>query len=136
MADIAITAANVLTRGGSTLADGTAGAVVTAGQAVYLDSDGTWKLADNDTATVAARSPGGFALNGAAVGQPLKVHKSGPITIGGTLVAGTAYYLSSTPGGICPVADLGTGDYPTIVGIATSTTVLNVKFHESGVALP
>ena len=51
------------------------------------------------------------------------------------MTAGVAYYLSDTPGGICPVADLATGEYPTIIGIATSTTVLDVKFHASGVAL-
>jgi hypothetical protein len=51
------------------------------------------------------------------------------------MTAGVAYYLSDTPGGICPVADLGTGEYPSIVGIATSTTVLNVNFQSSGVVL-
>lgn len=136
MADLTITATSVAAQGGAKIRHGTAGAAVTAGQVVYLDeSAGTWKLADNDSATAAARSPRGIALNGAASGQPLAVHLEGPITIGATLTAGVAYYLSSAPGGICPVADLATGDYPTIVGIATSTTVLDVKFHESGVAL-
>jgi hypothetical protein len=57
------------------------------------------------------------------------------VTIGATLTAGVAYYLSGTPGGIRPVADNTTGDYPVILGIATSTTVLNVKIQEAGVAL-
>jgi len=136
MADIAITAANVLAKGGASVVNSVAGAAITAGQLVYYDSAAaSWKLADNDSATAAARSPGGIALNGAAAGQPLAVLKSGPIIIGGTLTAGVAYYLSATPGGLCPVADLGTGKYPTIIGIAKSTTVLDVKIHESGVAL-
>ncbi len=136
MADISITAANVVGQGGAKTTSGVAGAAVTAGQVGYLDATtGTWKLADNNSATAAARSPQGIFLNSAASGQPVKVATSGPVTIGGTLTAGVAYYLSATAGGICPVADLTTGHYPTIVGIATSTTVLSVKFHESGVAL-
>ena len=135
-ADLTITAASVVKGSNAVVENGTAGATITAGQAVYYDSAvGTWKLADGNSATAAARSPKGFALNGAASGQPLTLHKSGNVTIGATLTAGVAYYLSDTPGGICPVADLATGEYPTIVGIATSTTVLKVQFLESGVAL-
>lgn len=136
MADLTITAANVLKGSGSSVTNGTAGASVTAGQVVYLDSTaGTYKLADCDSGTAAARSPDGIALHAAASGQPLAVLTGGPITIGATLTAGDAYYLSATGGGICPVADLVTGNYPTIIGIATSASVLNVKFLESGVAL-
>lgn len=136
MADITITAANVLAGAGASVSRGTAGATITAGQVVYLDTaDGRWKLADNNSATALVRNPGGIALNGASNGQPLAVLTEGPITIGGTVVAGTAYYLSDTPGGICPVADLGAGEYPSIIGIATSAAVLSVKINASGVAL-
>lgn len=134
--DLSLTAANVVAGSGSTVVAGTAGAAVTAGQVVYRDAaTGTWKLADDNSATAAARTPEGIALNGAASGQPLSVLRAGPVTIGATLTAGVAYYLSDTPGGICPVADLASGEYPTIIGIATSTTVLDVKIHASGVAL-
>jgi hypothetical protein len=136
MADITITATSVLKGSGSTVKHGTAGATVTAGQVVYLDtSDGEYKLADCDSGTAAVRSPAGIALHASADGQPLAILSAGPITIGATLTAGVAYYLSATPGGIAPVADLGAGDYPTIIGIATSTTVLNVDFQESGASL-
>lgn len=136
MADLSITAANVLAGAGATLASGTAGATITAGQTVYYDSAAAkYKLADADSATAAVRSPVGIALNGASDGQPLKVLTKGTITIGATLVAGTTYYLSDTPGGIAPAGDPTTGDYPTIIGIATSTSVLKVNITESGVAL-
>jgi len=135
MADITITAANVIAGSGSKRVSGTAGATITAGQAVYLDTaDSKYKLADADGA-VGVRSPAGIALNGASNGQPLAVLTSGPITIGGTVTAGVAYYLSPNPGGICPVADVLSGDYPTIMGIATTTAILNIKIQESGVAL-
>lgn len=136
MADLSITAANVVATAGTRVETGTAGATITAGQAVYYDSEAsTYKLADCDSATVAARSPRGIALNGAASGQPLSVATKGPVTIGATLTGGVVYYLSGTAGGICPVADLATGDYPTILGIASSASVLDVLVHESGFAL-
>lgn len=135
MADLSITAANV-TPGSAQKTTGTAGATITAGQVVYLDPDAlTYKLADSDSATAAARSPAGIALHGASSGQPLTVLTSGRITIGATMTAGLAYYVSKTAGGICPVADIAPGGYATIVGIANSTTVLSVQFLESGVAV-
>ncbi len=59
-----------------------AGASITAGQVVYIGSDGRWALADDDSATAAAKIPGGIALNGASAGQPIDVQTSGSLTIG------------------------------------------------------
>ena len=133
MADLVITAASVLAGSGAKKVNGTAGATITAGQVVYLDSsDGKYKLADNDSATAAVRSPAGIALHGASANQPLTILSQGPITIGATTAVGVVYCLSSTAGGICPDADIATGDYNTILGIGTSTTVIDVKMHEAG----
>jgi hypothetical protein len=136
MADLTITAASVVADANSTTETGVLGATVTAGQALYKDTaDSRWKLADNNGASALIRTPTGIALNGGASGQPVRVLRSGDITIGATMTAGVAYYLSDTPGGICPVADVGSGEYPSIIGIAISTTVLKVNFTPSGVAL-
>lgn len=136
MADLSITATAVLAGSGATTENGTLGATVTAGQVLYKDSaDSLLKLADNNSATAGIRSVYGIALNGGAAGQPVKVLRAGPLTLNAVLTAGVAYYSSDTPGGICPVGDLLTGEYPTIIGIATSTTVLNVDIQASGVAL-
>lgn len=136
MADLTVTAASVLAGTNATITRGIAGATITAGQAVYLDetTTGEWLLADSDSATAAVRGSArfGIALNGASDGQPLSVQTGGNITIGATVVAGVAYYLSDTPGGICPFADLATGDYVTLVGIATSTTVIAIDTLYSG----
>lgn len=134
MADITITAANVV--GGSSARDyGTAGEAITAGKAVYLSAaTNKWMLADNNSATAAARKAGGIALNGAALNQPIAVQKKGEITIGATLTPGAAYYLSDTPGGICPVADIGAGEYYCLLGLAKSATVLDVNIQFPGVA--
>lgn len=135
MADISITAANVVPGSDAVRESGTAGATITAGQLVYLDtSDMKFKLADSNGAA-ALRVPNGIALNGASNGQPLVIQKGGDITIGGTLTAGIPYFLSDTPGGLCPLPDIGTGEYSCIIGIAKSTSVLAVNIQPSGVAL-
>jgi hypothetical protein len=135
MTDISITAANVVAASDTRKVTGTAGATITAGQTVYLDAtDNRYKLADSNGAA-ALRVPVGIALNGASSGQPLTIAERGAITIGATLTGGVAYYQSDTPGGICPVADVGASEYVTLIGIATSTTVLDVSIVPSGVAL-
>jgi hypothetical protein len=135
MADISITAANVVAGSDAVRESGTAGATVTAGQLVYLDtSDMKYKLADSNGAA-ALRVPNGIALNGASNGQPLSVQKGGDITIGGTMTAGIPYFLSDTPGGLCPLPDIGAGEFSCIIGIAKSTSVLAVNIQPSGVAL-
>lgn len=134
MADLSITAANVIA-GNGTKEAGVAGATITAGKAVYYDeATAKWKLADCDDASAAVRmsSKSGIALNGASDGQPLVVFRKGDITIGATLTAGTAYYLSPTAGGICPLADVQAGDNIVQIGLAKSTTVLEVGIVYTG----
>ena len=135
MADLTITAANVISGSGSKIDYGKSVATIVAGKAVYLDAADKYQLSDSNSATAAVRAVDGISLNGASDGQPIAVHKSGPLTMGATLSAGATYYLSETPGGIQPGADLTTGEYPTVIGVATSTTVLNVKIQSAGVAI-
>jgi len=137
MVDLVITAADVATADGGVVEHGTAGASITAGQVVYLDevTTGRYLLADTDSVTAAVRKPRGIALNSASDGQPLAIHKSGPLTIGAVVAAGVAYYLSGTPGGICPVADVAPGDYPSIIGMGISTTQINVSIQAPNVVL-
>jgi hypothetical protein len=86
MADLVITAANVLPGSSAVIKEGTAGAAITAGQVVYADSaTNTYKLADCNSATAAVRSPKGIALHAAASGQPIAILTSGLITIGATV---------------------------------------------------
>lgn len=134
MSDLTITATSVIPGGGAKTIDGTAGVAITAGQVVYYDtSAGTYKLADCDSATSAVRSPAGIALNGAASGQPVEVLTEGEITIGATVEASVPYFLSPTAGGICPLADVLSGDYAVFLGFGVSTTKIRVKIVEAGV---
>jgi hypothetical protein len=137
MADLVITAANVAAGVGARTVTGTAGATITAGQVVYQDpADSRYKLADANSGTAAIRVPAGIALHGSLAGQPLTILVQGLITIGAAVSQGVAYYLSATPGGIAVAADMVTGVYPTIMGIAVSATVIDVQIHQSGVAVP
>lgn len=137
MADITITAGNVISGSGSAVETGTANATITAGQPVYRASaDSRFGLSDANSATAEVRDVYGIALNGASAGQPISVHKSGPLTIGATLVVGGVYTLSRTAGGICPVADLTTGDYVSVIGVATSASVLSVVINNSATVKP
>jgi hypothetical protein len=129
MADLTITAASVVPGSDAVTVTGTAGEALTAGQAVYKKAaDSKWYKADCNSATAEIRVASGVVLTGSAAGQPVVVQKSGSITIGATVTAGVVYYLSGTAGGIRPVADNTTGDYPQTIGIATSATVLNLDF--------
>jgi hypothetical protein len=136
MADIVITAANVVKGSNARTEDGIAGATITAGQVVYKDdTTAKYLLADSNSATADARQGVGIALNGAALNQPIEVVTGGDVTVGGTLTAGVAYYLSDTPGGICAVADVGAAEYVCLLGLAKSTTVLAVDIQFPNVAL-
>lgn len=110
---------------------GTAGATIAAGQTVYLDaSTNTYKLADAGAATTDAME--GFALTGAASGQPIKVLTGGLLN-GTGFTDGEAYFLNTTAGNIGLYADLTANtDYITYVGVATSTTTMLVNIHVSG----
>ncbi|MER9883102.1 hypothetical protein [Mesorhizobium sp. M0118] len=115
---------------------GIAGATITAGQWVYLDSTtGKYGLADTDSATAGVRSAIGVALNSASANQPLAVQSDGLVTIGGAILAGVAYYLSGTPGAMCPIADVAAGDYPLVLGMGVSTTVLDISIVYPAVVL-
>lgn len=137
MADISITAANVKLVGGPT-EDTTAAVAVTAGQMVFKEAaSGKDKLSDNDSATAEVRGIRGMALNNAGADQPLTLAKEGALVDLGSavLTAGVDYYLSGTPGSICPRADVTTGDDPIRIGMAETTSRLRLDFADPNVTL-
>lgn len=135
MADLTITAANVVGSDNSTQEKALAGETIAAGKAIYVSSTTKkFMLADSNSATAEAKVATHIALNGAALNQPVIGHKSGDLTIGATLTVGATYFLSDTPGGICPDADVGSGENVCQVGIAKTTSVLSVKFVTPGVS--
>ncbi len=116
---------------------GIAGATITAGQVVYRDpTTRKFLLADANSVTAAARSPEGIALNGASLNQPLVVQTAGDINPGAAVTVGATYYLSDTPGGIAPVADLASGEFVTVLGVGTAANNIKLGILVSGAAVP
>ncbi len=137
MTDLSITASEVQPgTDGATFDQGTAGATITAGQTLYIDTadSNKLKLGDCDSATLAVRTCAGIALHAALAGQPIRYQTGGPVTIGASaaMVVGTVFLLSDTPGGIMPAADLEIGDYTSVLGVATAAGVLALKINNSG----
>ena len=133
MTDISVTATAVVAASAALVEHGKAGTTITAGQVVYKDpADGLLKLSDNDNASATIRSVFGIALNG---GATVSVIKRGSLTLNAVLTKGAVYALSGTPGGIAPIADVTTGDDLIVLGIALSTTVLDVQINPTGVTM-
>ena len=109
------------------------GEAVDAGEVVFLHTGGTYMLADcTDTAK---DEIAGIAVTGNASSAYGNIATGGTIDLGATLTVGERYYLS-TGGNIMPSGDLTTGDYVSLLGIATSTSLLQLSFINAGVQVP
>lgn len=130
-ADVTITSTSVVPGANAQYRYGVAGAAITAGQLVYLDTTtNTWKLSDANL-SAAASDVDGIAINSAANGAPVTiVTQDDDLTLGGTAAEGTIYILSATAGGIAPAADLTTGWYAVVVALGKSAT--KVRFRAEG----
>lgn len=135
MADITVTAANVRASSGQeNLRVGTAGATITAGQSIYVDTADAnkIKLADAN-ASAATAILGGVAMTNAASGQPVVYVTGGTYVAGATVVKGTVYILSANAGGIAPAADAAAGWYVSVLGVGASTTEIAIDISNTGI---
>lgn len=134
MADLSITAANVLAASGAEKNRATAGAAITAGQVIYiLSTDSKAYLADDTTAVKAAAR--GVALNNAAIGQPVTYISAGDFNPGAAVAVGLIYGVTDTPGGIGLVSERASADFVTVLGIATTTSNIHLSINRSGYAI-
>ena len=138
MANLTQTAANVTAIGDVARIDMVVGGEsVTQGMPVYLASTGKWLQHDANTAA-AASAQQGIAMtpcSGDGVRFGVMRTKGARVNLGATLVKGTVYVVSATKGAICPQADLTTGDYIQLLGIAESTSILKTLFDPTGIQL-
>ena len=137
MADLSVTATQVLVSAAGGTYNGTAGEAITAGQPVYVSTGSTLMIADANATTSATTvaSVKGIALNGGATGQPIQVQTGGTITIGAGAApaVGTVYRLSETAGGIAPVGDTTNSHYVSIIGVGGATNTIKLSIYNSGV---
>jgi hypothetical protein len=130
-ADLSITAASVAGGAGQAVTVQNASASITAGQALYTSS-GQWALAKSN-GTAAQATLTGIALSTGVSGQPLVAQTAGNINLGATLVVGTYYVASpNNAGGIAPMADLSSGNYVSLLGVATTTSNLQMGISNTG----
>lgn len=136
MADISQTAANVKAGASTTRVQLVqAGETITQGQPVYLASDGKYYQTDaNDTAIKAQAK--GIAVTPASTDGYFLMANDGLVNLGATLAVGQVYVVSATKGGIAPYGDLTTNDFVTILGVATTTALMDINFIISGVQKP
>lgn len=139
MADISVTATAVVKSTGANSNAVIWGETVTAGMCVYLAADGKWYKAvttSGGTAIQAGSLGLGIAQTGGAANQPGFVQTTGDLTIGATIAVGVFYYVSQTAaGGFSLPADLGTGDYSSIIGYGKTTAVMTVLPIATGLTL-
>ena len=138
MADVTITAANVdaPTPGIST---GVSGEAISIGDVLYADSSDSNKLKKAQAdGTAAEATVVGIAMNTtSAADQHVGYATSGALTLGSGLTQGEVYFVSGTAGGIAPDADIATSNwYRSYLGVASSTTVLQLKIHNSTAQIP
>ena len=136
MANVSITAANVVKGSNAVVDEGTAGEALTGGQTACKKTDGKYYKADCDATAVTAdahiKEVEGIVLNASvAASQPVDVQTDGDITIGGTIVAGQSYYQSSTAGSICLFSDLSSTDHVVLIGVGNSTSVLRLAITDA-----
>lgn len=132
MADLVVTAANVAKADGSVQTKN-AGVAITAGESVYVDAAGVLQLCDH-ASTAAEAACSGVALCDAAIGQPCTYLTSGNYNPGAAVVVGTAYAVGAAAGGVAPIVDVGSGDFTTIIGVATTTSNIKLGLLPAGVA--
>ena len=135
MADLSITATNIIAVDGYYPVDKKAGEAVTRGKVAYTKAadDALWIATAVGTSAQAEVT--GIFLNDAAAGQPVRVISSGNLGFGTILTVGMIYVLSDA-GAIAPISDLTTSDYVSVLGIATTTSNLLLTIINSGVEVP
>lgn len=136
MADLSVVAADVLPVLNTTIMRGTAGATITAGQALYLNtSTGRYVQAQADDA--ATDHVVGIAAHGASNGQPIQIITGGTVDLGVTLTVGEIYVLSaSAAGGIAPESDLTSTNYVSVIGVAQTADNMILSITNSAAQVP
>ena len=139
MAELTITAANIIPVSGYREKTLLSASAITQGQAIYINSSNQWAIADADAAATATTPA--IALNEAtAANQPVQGITGGDVGFGAILTANEVYCCSAdTPagqnaGGIIPLADLSSGDFLAILGVATTTSNLHMLPYATAVA--
>ena len=102
---------------------------------VYLKAaDGKYWKADSNLSLAAATVVGLNVSTVAGADAAVTIVLSGSVNLGATLTVGGIYCAGAgVAGDIDLVADLTTGWYVSILGVASSASLLNLNIYNSGV---
>lgn len=130
MADYSVTAASVQQSSSAQVQAGTAGATITAGQAVFKDSTDSNKIKLADCTVDPSYECVGIAINNASDGQPMDyVVRDLGFNPGFAGAIGDVVILSEA-GALAPVADLSAADFAVVVGVFTTTSTMNLYLNQ------
>ena len=137
MADISITATDVVPATDAFVETVLLGETVTAGEILVYDStDNDWVVASNASDALSGSANGQnlrMALSSANSGQTIAVLRSdSDVSLGAVLAAGR-WYVLSTGGSISPESDATTADYSVLIGYAKTTSLLRFSPISTGV---
>lgn len=135
MADLTIVATEVLRDQDVALRNGRAGELITAGQAAYYDVDQGRFFKSSSVGSSQSAVVHGLAMNTASLNQTLRVQDDGAPTLGASagIVPGALYQLSTTDGGICPMADAKIWQYRTFIGCGMTENRLALGIESTGI---
>lgn len=140
MADLSQTAANVALGAATTpTLVGQYGESVTQGMPLYLNTDGKYYQCDANDGVLKAECKGIALTPGATngyglVGKPSATPGRSLINLGATLAIGTVYGVSATKGAICPIADITSTQFVSVIGVATTAALLDFQASVSNTA--
>lgn len=139
MADLVVTAANVVEGSAPQTIQGFAGETITAGMSVYQAANGRWMKAKCGGTSIEAGVGTliGIAVVGSLNNQPITVQIGGQVNVGATLTVGVIYCISATYGGLAPIADMVSTNKLTLMGLAVSASALDMSYaRQTGVTMP
>ena len=110
-----------------------AASTVVQGQPVRLSGN---KYQPASSATAVDAMVTHIALTCSSTGGYFWGQKSGAIHLGATLVDAETYYVDSVAGKIQDEDDVGTGEFPTILGQSASTSAFQIRFSAGLSAKP
>jgi len=132
MADLAPVVATVISAG-TNFKTAIAGATLIQGDVIYLDSTDSNKAKLADASAAATATVAGICVTPSLSGQPVLYTAVDTIAIGATVATGEMYVLSATAGKIAPLADLVSTNIVSIIGIASSTTEIDIQLQNTGI---
>lgn len=135
MADLALV--DTATVPGGTEQKIVAGEALVAGTPIYKKAADKKAYKADANATVDTANCIGVTTNNAAAGQTVSYLPNGnDITVSAVMTVGVVYAVSAAAGKICPVADLVSGCWVTILGVAKTTSLLPLRINATGVQIP